>query len=190
MPDGPAEEPEFSHTLAAVTPWAAGYGHAGRVSDASNIHRSIYMPKFGPKAESLPRELPAWWIGNNGSDIVMPKFRVDGYWTPTGKQVEEMIYNCMHNTSYVGHQVYKYFGTTRPNDIMQKWNNDIDCIPVQIQLLNPRLSHRAIHQAGNGSMIMLRLMVFQQFKMTLTGNFRFAPVRVKNLLQLLIKVLL
>jgi hypothetical protein len=83
------------------------------------------MPKFGPKAESLLRELPAWWIGNNGSDIVMPKFRVDGYWTPTGKQVEEMIYNCMHNTSYVGHQVYKYFGTTRPNDIMQKWNNDI-----------------------------------------------------------------
>ena len=44
-----------------------------------------------PKAD-LPRELPSWWIGNDGSDIVMPKFRLDRNWTPTGKQVEEMIY--------------------------------------------------------------------------------------------------
>ena len=42
-------------------------------------------------------------------------------------QVEEMpvIYNCMHNENYVEYQLRKYFGTTRPNDIMQKWNNDI-----------------------------------------------------------------
>ena len=77
-----------------------------------------------PKADS-PRELPPWWIGKDGSEIAMPKFRLDRNWTPTGKQVEEMIYNCMHNKNYVDYQVHKYFGTTRPKDIMQKWNNDI-----------------------------------------------------------------
>ena len=41
------------------------------------------------------------------------------------KQVEEMIYNFLHNRSYVGNQVQRYFGWTKPVDIMQKWNNDI-----------------------------------------------------------------
>ena len=58
-------------------------------------------------------------------DNIMPKFRLHSNRTPTGKQVEEMIYNFMHNENYVGYQARKYFGTTRPNDIMQKWNNDI-----------------------------------------------------------------
>jgi hypothetical protein len=54
----------------------------------------------------------------------MPKFRLHRNQTPTGKQVEEMIYNFMHNENYVGCQARKYFGTLRPNDIMQKWNNN------------------------------------------------------------------
>jgi hypothetical protein len=70
-------------------------------------------------------ELPEWWIGIGGSDIVMPNRRVDGKWTPSGQQVEEMIYNFMHNKNYVANQVKKYFGTTNPRDIMQKWNMDI-----------------------------------------------------------------
>ena len=76
------------------------------------------------KAKTL-LELPDWWIGKNGSEMVMPKNRVDGLWTPTGKQVEEMIFNCMHNTSYVEYQLQRYFGTTKPRDVMQRWNNDI-----------------------------------------------------------------
>ena len=55
----------------------------------------------------------------------MPKRRKEGNWIPSGKQVEEMIYNFMHNKNYVGNQVAKYFGTTLPRDVMQKWNNDI-----------------------------------------------------------------
>ena len=55
----------------------------------------------------------------------MPKRRVEGRWTPSGKQVEEMIYNFMHNKKYVGYQVEKYFGATHPRDVMQKWNWDI-----------------------------------------------------------------
>ena len=39
--------------------------------------------------------------------------------TLTGKQVEEMIFNCLHNKSYVGYQVQRYFGWTKPVDIMQ-----------------------------------------------------------------------
>jgi hypothetical protein len=70
-------------------------------------------------------ELPDWWIGKNGSEIVMPKFRLGRSWSPTGKQVEEMIFNCMHNKNYTGNQVQQYFGTTKPKDVMQKWNNDI-----------------------------------------------------------------
>ena len=70
-------------------------------------------------------ELPDWWIGKDGSEIVMPKRRKEGNWIPSGKQVEEMIYNFMHNKNYVGNQVAKYFGTTLPRDVMQKWNNDI-----------------------------------------------------------------
>jgi hypothetical protein len=31
----------------------------------------------------------------------------------------------MHNKKYVGNQVAKYFGTTNPRDVMQKWNRDI-----------------------------------------------------------------
>ena len=46
--------------------------------------------------------------------------------TLTGKQVEEMIFNCLHNTNYVENQVKRYFGSTKPMDIMQKWNSDID----------------------------------------------------------------
>ena len=70
-------------------------------------------------------ELPEWWIGKDGSDIVMPKRRVEGRWTPSGKQVEEMLYNFMHNEKYVGNQVEQYFGSTNPRDVMQKWNWDI-----------------------------------------------------------------
>jgi hypothetical protein len=72
------------------------------------------------------QELPVWWIGKDGSDIVMPKFRPEvKLWTPTGKQVEEMIYNFMHNDRYVDCQVRQFFGTTKPKHVMQKWNNDI-----------------------------------------------------------------
>lgn len=71
------------------------------------------------------RELPDWWTGKDGSAVLMPKFRVNGYWLPSGTQVEEMIFNFMQNENYVGYQVQKYFGSTKPIDIMQKWNNDI-----------------------------------------------------------------
>ena len=54
-------------------------------------------------------KLLVWWIGKDGSDIVMPKFRKDGFWTSTGKQDEEMIHNFMHHEKYVGYQVMKYF---------------------------------------------------------------------------------
>ena len=68
--------------------------------------------------------LPDWWAGKHGSEILMP------YMNPprilTGKQVEEMIFNCLHNKNYVGNQVQRYFGSTKPVDIMQKWNNDIE----------------------------------------------------------------
>ena len=71
-------------------------------------------------------ELPVWWMGKDGSDIVMPKFRPEERcWTPTGKQVEEMIYNFMHNDQYKDCQVRHYLGTTVPRHVMQKWNNDI-----------------------------------------------------------------
>ena len=66
----------------------------------------------------------------------MPKFRLDRNWTPTGKQVEEMIYNFVHNENYVEYQLRNYFGTTQPNDVMQKWNNDTKLYtgtdPVQV----------------------------------------------------------
>ena len=75
---------------------------------------------------NVRHELPVWWMGKDGSDIVMPKFRPEErYWTPTGKQVEEMIYNFMHNDQYKGCQVRHYLGTTVPRHVMQKWNNDI-----------------------------------------------------------------
>ena len=79
--------------------------------------------------ESTSREkvkipLPDWWIGKHGSEISMPKTNPPR--TLSGKQVEEMIYNFLHNRSYVGNQVQRYFGWTKPVDIMQKWNNDIE----------------------------------------------------------------
>ena len=57
--------------------------------------------------------------------------------TLTGKQVEEMIFNCLHNKSYVGYQVQRYFGWTKPVDIMQKWNNDIELYKDTSAVVNP-----------------------------------------------------
>lgn len=98
-------------------------------------------------------ELPDWWIGKNGSEIVLPKNRVEGSWTLTGKQVEEMIFNCMHNESYKGHQVQRYFGSTKPKDVMQKWNNDIrlyrgtsSVVPPLTVALKSRLGWKRYHE--------------------------------------------
>jgi hypothetical protein len=70
------------------------------------------------------KPLPNWWKGKDGSEILMPSMNPPR--TLTGKQVEEMIFNCLHNKSYVENQVKRYFGSTKPLDIMQKWNNDIE----------------------------------------------------------------
>ena len=75
--------------------------------------------------EKIP--LPNWWKAKHGSEdseILMPSMNPPR--TLTGKQVEEMIFNYLHNKRYVGNQVKRYFGSTKPLDIMQKWNNDIE----------------------------------------------------------------
>ena len=76
------------------------------------------------RREEVKTPLPDWWIGKHGSEILMPNMNPPR--TLTGKQVEEMIFNCFHNKSYVAYQVKRYFGWTKPLDIMQKWNNDIE----------------------------------------------------------------
>jgi hypothetical protein len=72
--------------------------------------------------------LPEWWLGKpgkHGSEILMPKMNPLPR-SLTGKQVEEMIYNCLSNPKYVANQVQRYVGGTKIIDIMQKWNSDIE----------------------------------------------------------------
>jgi hypothetical protein len=81
--------------------------------------------------------LPDWWIGKNGSEILMPKMRPPLTRTLTGKHVEEMIFNALHNPSYVANQVQRYFGCTKHVDIMQKWNNDIELYKDTSAVMRP-----------------------------------------------------
>ena len=81
-------------------------------------------------------QLPDWWIGNNGSEILMPKMCPPTR-SLTGKHVEEMIFNALHNPSYVGNQVQRYFGWIKPVDIMQKWNNDIELFKDTNAVMRP-----------------------------------------------------
>jgi hypothetical protein len=62
--------------------------------------------------EKIP--LPNWWKAKHGSEILMPSMIPPQ--TLTGKQVEEMIFNYLHNKRYVGNQVKRYFGSTKPVD--------------------------------------------------------------------------
>lgn len=113
--------------------WRSSRGTRGLIGDSSHARAGVCQLKRIPEIVDrlIPyfmrelAELPEWWIGKDGSDIVMPKRRVEGIWTPSGKQVEEMIFNFMHNKKYVGNQVAQYFGSTNPRDVMQKWNWDI-----------------------------------------------------------------
>ena len=50
------------------------------------------------RREKVKTPLSDWWIGKHGSEILMPNMNPPR--TLTGKQVEEMIFNCLHNKSY------------------------------------------------------------------------------------------
>ena len=70
---------------------------------------------------------PKWWKGKLGLEIVMPEVRQQGEKSSwSGKQVEEMIFNCLSNSEYINYQVDKFVGKTKALVIMQKWNSDIE----------------------------------------------------------------
>jgi hypothetical protein len=70
---------------------------------------------------------PNWWKGKDDSEILMPvTYRKSGVSRWTGKQVEEIIFNCLQNSEYKKSQADAYFGgVSSAQDIMHKWNNDI-----------------------------------------------------------------
>ena len=85
--------------------------------------------------------------------------------------MEEIIFNCLHSKSYVGYQVQRYFGWTKPVDIMQKWNNDIELYKDTSAVVKPigiksgqTLSWRRYHEY---------VAVFRYFTMICTRKFQY-----------------
>ena len=70
----------------------------------------------------------------------MPEMRQQGEKSSwSGKQVEEMVFNCLSNYEYKNYQVDKFVDKTKALDIMQKWSSDIVLFKETSKDTNPDL---------------------------------------------------